>query len=250
MAFSSARLIGRPLVALALAAFGFVADAVAAPGPSTVAPTSGRGSMLVGPARVSDGDTIVINGVRVRLEGIDAPETGQQCTHKWMGSWSCGATASTALARLIGDSEVVCENRGTDKYGRMLGVCFVGDKDINAEMVRSGMAWAFVKYSNLYVAEEAAARAAKVGVWQAETQTAWDYRAARWTTAEVKTAAAPEGCVIKGAVTKNGRIYHMPWSPWYDKVRIEDDPAKRGERRWFCTEAEAEAAGWRPVMMR
>ncbi len=63
-------------------------------------------------------------------------------------------------------------------------------------------------------------------------------------------AAAPDGCVIKGAVTKNGRIYHMPWSPWYDKVRIDDDPAKRGERRWFCSEAEAEAAGWRPAIMR
>jgi hypothetical protein len=44
-------------------------------------------------------------------------------------------------------------------------------------------------------------------------------------------------------VTANGKIYHMPWSPWYAQIKI--DPAKG--RRWFCTEAEATAAGWRPV---
>ena len=54
---------------------------------------------------------------------------------------------------------------------------------------------------------------------------------------------APSGCAIKGNVTKNGRIYHMPWSPWYAQIKIEPDKGKR----WFCTEAEALAAGWRPV---
>ena len=233
--------------ALAVAWLILVEPVAAAPGPNG-APA--RGAMLVGTARVTDGDTIVIAGVRVRLEGIDAPETGQMCNLKWFGTWHCGAIASSALARMIGSHEVACENRGTDKYGRMLGVCVAGGVDLNAEMVRSGLAWAFVKYSSLYVREEAEARAAKIGVWQADTQTAWDYRAARWASAEVKTASAPEGCVIKGAVTKNGRIYHMPWSPWYDKVRIDDNPVKRGERRWFCSEAEAEAAGWRPVLAR
>jgi hypothetical protein len=68
------------------------------------------------------------------------------------------------------------------------------------------------------------------------------FRAAgRWAAAE---PSAPEGCAIKGNVTSNGRIYHMPWSPWYAKVRIE--PAK-GER-WFCSEAEAAGAGFRPAM--
>ena len=69
---------------------------------------------------------------------------------------------------------------------------------------------------------------------------AWEYRAQRWTAAEPQ---APHGCAIKGNVTRNGRIYHMPWSPWYAQIRIEPDKGKR----WFCTEAEALAAGWRPV---
>ena len=51
------------------------------------------------------------------------------------------------------------------------------------------------------------------------------------------------GCLIKGNVSDRGRIYHLPGSDAYDKVRI--DPGK-GER-WFCTEDEARAAGWRPA---
>ena len=128
-----------------------------------------------------------------------------------------------------------------DKYGRTLATCHVGPLDINAEMVRRGLAWAFVKYSQTYVAIEAEARAKRVGIFQTETMTAWDYRAGSWRVAEQK---APAGCAIKGNVTANGRIYHMPWSPWYDKIRMDLDKGKR----WFCSEEEAIAAGWRPAI--
>ena len=57
---------------------------------------------------------------------------------------------------------------------------------------------------------------------------AWEFRAKRWAAAEQQ---APEGCAIKGNVTEHGRIYHMPWSPWYGQIRIEADKGKR----WFCT---------------
>ena len=133
-----------------------------------------------------------------------------------------------------------CEPRGTDKYGRMLAVCFADERDVNAMMVREGFAWAFVKYSQAYVAEEAQARAEHRGVWQAETEAPWDFRAKKWAGAEQKS---PDGCAIKGNVTKNGRIYHMPWSPWYGRIHIDAEKGKR----WFCSEAEAIAAGWRPV---
>ena len=56
-------------------------------------------------------------------------------------------------------------------------------------------------------------------------------------------AAAPQGCAIKGNVTAHGKIYHMPWSPWYARIKMDPDKG----RRWFCTEAEAVAAGWRPA---
>jgi endonuclease YncB( thermonuclease family) len=195
---------------------------------------------LTGFARVTDGDTITVNDTRVRLEGIDAPETGQTCKRKWIGSWACGAGATAALQSLLEGKTVTCEPRGLDKYGRTLGVCFVDGKDVNAAMVRQGFAWAFVKYSTSYVKEEAEARAQGLGIWQGPSMPAWEYRAQRWTAAEPQ---APQGCAIKGNVTRNGRIYHMPWSPWYALIKMEPEKGKR----WFCSEAEAVAAGWRPV---
>jgi len=201
------------------------------------------GGGVSGSARVIDGDTLDIAGERVRLEGIDAPETAQTCHRHFVGTWACGRAASKAIKRLIAGREVSCQSRGTDKYGRILGVCHVAGRDINAEMVREGFAWAFVKYSQSYVREEAAARAARLGIWQGAAEPAWVFRKKRWAGAQ---QTAPSGCAIKGNVTANGHIYHMPWSPWYDKVKID---VMRGER-WFCSEAEALAAGWRPVAVR
>ncbi len=195
---------------------------------------------ISGPARVIDGDTLEIAGRHVRLEGIDAPEIAQRCGRWLIGTWACGQAAGGALEKLVGGETVSCESRGIDKYGRTLGVCFAAGRDINAEMVRQGYAWAFVKYSTSYVAEEAEARALRIGIWQGEAEPAWEFREHRWAGAE---EAAPNGCAIKGNVTEHGHIYHMPWSPWYDKIRIDEGKGKR----WFCSEAEALAAGWRPA---
>jgi endonuclease YncB( thermonuclease family) len=199
----------------------------------------GQGPLL-GVASVIDGDTIALGGAHIRLEGIDAPEAGQTCGTPARGNWACGTAAGRALARLIEGKQLRCEPRGLDKYGRTLGVCFLGTQDVNAWMVRQGHAWAFVKYSTSYVREEAQARAERAGIWQGAATPAWEYRARRWARAETQ---APRGCAIKGNVTANGKIYHMPWSPWYAQIKMD---AHRG-RRWFCTEAEAIAAGWRPV---
>jgi endonuclease YncB( thermonuclease family) len=195
-------------------------------------------SEALGPAIVIDGDTLEIGTERIRLEGIDAPEATQSCAHRWIGTWSCGQAATRELSQLVAGTDVVCRSQGRDKYGRMLGRCEANGLDINAEMVKRGFAWAFVKYSSTFVAEEAHARQAGIGIWQSASEPAWDFRAKRW---QVAQSAAPEGCAIKGNITNRGRIYHMPWSPWYDKVRVE--PA-RGER-WFCSETEAEQAGFR-----
>jgi endonuclease YncB( thermonuclease family) len=193
---------------------------------------------LAGLARVIDGDTLEIAGRHVRLEGIDAPESGQTCGRRLIGSWRCGSAAADALAKLVAKRRVSCESRGNDKYDRMLGICFVDGRDINAEMVREGYAWAFVKYSQTYVKQEAEARVARVGIWQGDAEPAWVYREKRWAGAEQE---APKGCAIKGNVTAHGHIYHMPWSPWYGKVKVDE---AKGER-WFCSEAEAISSGWR-----
>lgn len=204
-------------------------------------PSGDSGTLISGRAVVIDGDTLDIAGERIRLEGIDAPEADQTCGGGWFGTWKCGRAASEQLRWLTGGRRVDCAPAGRDKYGRVLGWCTADGRDINAEMVRTGHAWAFVKYSSRYQAIEADARKAKAGIWKGESEPAWEFRARRWAAAE---PAAPQGCAIKGNVTSNGRIYHMPWSPWYAKVRIA--PAK-GER-WFCTEAEATKAGFRPAM--
>ena len=229
----------RGLAAIALAAGALVAGS-GAETPRTNAPSPA--GAIAGPTIVVDGDTLAISGVRVRLEGIDAPEAGQTCGTAAGGSWRCGTETSAALARFIQGKDVRCQPRGLDKYGRTLGVCFLGDQDINAGMVRQGYAWAFVKYSTSYVKEEAMARTERLGIWQGEAVPPWDYRAQRWAGAEQK---APEGCAIKGNITRNGRIYHMPWSPWYGQIRIEPEKGKR----WFCSETEAIAAGWRPAQV-
>jgi len=198
------------------------------------------GEAISGPARVIDGDTLVVGGQHIRLEGIDAPELGQTCGRRFFGTWRCGKAAADALAALVGGRSVTCESRGDDKYGRMLGICFVDGRDLNAAMVREGLAWAFVKYSQTYVPEEAEARSSRVGIWRGEAEPAWVYRERRWAGAEPE---APHGCAIKGNITAHGHIYYMPWSPWYAMVKIDE---AKGEH-WFCSEAEAVAAGWRPA---
>lgn len=199
-----------------------------------------KGETVRGPARVVDGDTLDISGLRVRLEGIDAPELAQTCNARWYGSWACGHEAADRLLRVVADRDVACVSHGNDAYGRMLGVCTTAGLDINAYLVRNGLAWAFVRYSKAYVQEEIDARSLRLGIWQADTMPAWEFRTQRWTES---SANAPRACAIKGKVTRNGQLYHMPWSPLYGRMGV-DEP--RGER-WFCSEDEAVAAGWRPA---
>ncbi|QIG50569.1 thermonuclease family protein [Nordella sp. HKS 07] len=135
---------------------------------------------------------------------------------------------------------VTCVGHKRDQNGRLIARCSTDEvPDVGARLVASGLAWAFVKYSPDYIALEMQPRRGKVGIWQSKTQPPWEYRARRWaTTAQISS----EGCPIKGNINDKGeRIYHAPWSKSYAKTRID---TSKGER-WFCTEAEAKAAGWR-----
>lgn len=190
-------------------------------------------ALALAEVRVIDGDTLDMDGTIYRLNGIDAPEHGQTC-----GGWACGKASTETLVELVKGRDIACDPVSRDGYGRIVATCYADGADIGAQLIDKGLAWAFVKYSDTYARREAAARRNARGIWTGRFTPPWEYREDRWRKA---TAAAPRGCPIKGNISRNGHIYHAPWSPWYSRTRIS--PSK-GER-WFCSEAEAIAAGWR-----
>ncbi|MCJ2108470.1 thermonuclease family protein [Methylobacterium sp. E-041] len=115
---------------------------------------------IVGRASVTDGDTVVIQGTRIRLFGIDAPESAQVCEDAAGKEYRCGQVAALALSDRIGEAPISCEPRDTDCYGRTLAICRKSLEDLNAWMVAQGHAVAFRRYSSEYVGQEAQARAA------------------------------------------------------------------------------------------
>ena len=147
-----------------------------------------------------------------------------------------------ALRERIASWPVECTESDSDRYGRIVAVCRVDGADVNARMVEQGWAVAYRKYSTDYVSYDTAAKAASRGLWRGDF-----VEPSRWRRGERLEAAAAGDvgdCRIKGNISQKGtRIYHVPGGTSYAKTRI--DTAK-GER-WFCSEAEARAAGWRPA---
>ena len=131
---------------------------------------------IIGRASVVDGDTIEIRGTRIRLEGIDAPESRQTCRDGSGRKYLCGQRAAFALALKIGARNLSCQVIDLDRYGRSLATCRMGEIDINAWMVASGWALAYRKYSEAYVADEAAAQASNAGLWAGAFVPPWDWR--------------------------------------------------------------------------
>ena len=132
---------------------------------------------IIGRASVIDGDTIEIHGQRIRLEGIDAPESSQPCTHRLTGqNWRCGQRAALWLSDLIGAQPVTCTATGTDRWKRLLAHCSVAGKDLGSEMVLNGWAMAYLQYSTRYEHQEAEARKAGAGIWATEFEPPWDWR--------------------------------------------------------------------------
>jgi endonuclease YncB( thermonuclease family) len=132
-----------------------------------------------GIASVIDGDTIEVHGQRIRLHGIDAPESSQTCLDATGRNWRCGQRAALALQDLIGRRTVTCDKRGVDRYGRTISRCLVGDIDINAWLVAQGLALAYRRYSHDYLAAEDNARAAKRGMWAGTFEPPWEWRSRR-----------------------------------------------------------------------
>lgn len=142
--------------------------------PATEANPAARAS-LVGTASVIDGDTMDIHGQRIRLHGIDAPESAQTCQRNGR-NWRCGREAALALSDRIGRRPVSCVQKDIDHYGRIVAACTVGGESLNAWMVREGWAAAYRQYSRDYVAEEQAARNSGRGIWAGPFSMPWEWR--------------------------------------------------------------------------
>jgi len=129
-----------------------------------------------GPAQAVDGDTLVVAGARLRLIAIDAPERGQNCRDAAGRDYACGEAAARELAALIAGDDVACSGRRRDRFRRPLVVCFRGERDLNAEMVRAG--WAVAYLDRRYQLQEAEARAARRGLWHGSFQRPEEWRRA------------------------------------------------------------------------
>lgn len=214
---------------------------------------------IIGRASVIDGDTIEIHGTRIRFYGIDAPESSQTCLEEGKPT-RCGQYAALTLADKIGINPVTCEPKDIDRYNRVVAVCRADGEDLNAWIVSQGTAVAYRQYSVDYVPQEERAAALKRGMWKGDFIFPWDWRKQNETqsfpalprsfknaptsssNAVQSSNATPTQCLIKGNISKTGeRIYHVPGGVFYDRTVIS---VAKGER-WFCSEAEASAAGWR-----
>jgi endonuclease YncB( thermonuclease family) len=130
---------------------------------------------LSGRASVVDADTLDVGGTRVRLFGIDAPEKNQTCERNGT-HWACGSEAAVALAVLLGDEEVRCEARGSDRNRRLIGLCWTGTIDVSRWMVEHGWAVAYRRFAADYADAEDAARNERRGLWAGNFETPEDWR--------------------------------------------------------------------------
>jgi endonuclease YncB( thermonuclease family) len=202
-------------------------------------------NLIVGRPRIVDGDTLALGAQRIRLHGIDAPEQQQSCVLANREGWACGSAATGLLKQLAENLTVSCAPRATDRFGRTVAVCQAAGRDLGGALVEQGLAQAYTAYAQDYVAAEAAARADGRGIWDSIFTSAQAYRkrqrAARLNVASADDQPATAGCLIKGNVSAKGRIYHVPGSRHYARTAMTPS---RGDV-WFCTTAQAIAAGWR-----
>ena len=139
---------------------------------------------IEGVPSVTDGDTIKINGNKIRLFGIDAPEVKQSCKKPFISfsfyslykKYNCGVISTEKLRDKISNKKISCLISNKDRYGRFIGECFYKKLNLNSWMVKNGYAVAYLKYSKKFVAQENQAKKNKLGIWQGPFINPWEWR--------------------------------------------------------------------------
>ena len=217
-------------------------------------PYGNRVREVAGSPVITDGDTVIVADTKIRLQGVDAPETDQICLDHEGSDWNCGISARDALIHRAGKEIWRCQLRGSDAYGRALGTCFVEGWNINRWLVSEGWALAFRHYARTYAYEEDYAKAKKKGLWAGSFIAPWDWRhrncdtqlhslapisiEAHWRLCGSPAQPPSTKCSIKGNLKPRACIYHLPGGRHYGKLSMEGP-----KRRWFCSEDEAIAVG-------
>ena len=140
--------------------------------------------IISGIAKVTDGDTIQIEGKKIRFFGIDAPEKKQQCRKPWLTisfislnkDYTCGQIYTDKLKKKINNKLLICKWNNKDRYNRYIAECFKNKTNLNAWMVRNGYAVVYRKYSKKFVSQEILAKKEKLGLWSGTFMMPWDYR--------------------------------------------------------------------------
>ena len=127
--------------------------------------------------KIVDGDTIVLNGEKIRFSGIDTPELKQTCMQGDQ-EVGCGLSAKMLLVKKIGNNTPECISEGKDVYKRTLAECFIKGESLSSFLVRSGFAFAYRKYSKKFIKDEDFAKVNKLGMWGMTFQYPWDFRKA------------------------------------------------------------------------
>ena len=194
-------------------------------------------AQVSGAVRVIDADTLDVGSVRVRLHAIDAPEQDQTCQTEHGIDFACGLWASAQVRDRFEGRKATCTQTDIDRYGRVVATCRVGGVDMGQEIVANGWAFAYRRYGMDYDLDEKAAYVTDRGLHGFRVQSPAQFRQTR-TKGRIPLDPA---CRIKGNISRNGRIFHVPGQEFYDRTGIN---TTKGER-WFCSEAEARQAGWR-----
>ena len=140
--------------------------------------------IISGIAKVIDGDTLKIKKNKIRLFGIDAPESKQLCQKTWLSisflsfnkNYPCGRISAKKLKEKIDSKYVTCKSFNKDKYKRFIAECYRDKTNINRWMVLNGYAVAYKKYSKKFVAQENLAKKDKLGLWAGSFELPWEWR--------------------------------------------------------------------------